>query len=49
MSGLNGDKARFYRVSQTRALHRERNRLIRKNLAVAQSPAPQAIALGLHI
>ena len=42
MSSINGDKARFHRIQKSKALRRERMRVLRKKLADAAAVAKPA-------
>jgi hypothetical protein len=43
MSAINGDKARHNRIRKSKAALRERSRLLRKQLALANPPSTAAV------
>lgn len=45
MSAINGDKARFHRIRKSRALRRERMRVLREKLVADAAAALKAAAL----
>jgi hypothetical protein len=44
MSSINGDKARFHRIQKSKAVRRERMRVLRKKLA-AEAAATKPVAV----